>query len=168
MTTHLLDPHPHLIHAAALSLLLFAACAGDDPVAPVNESSSSENAAGPSAPTPALDPGSLKFIMSGLGTDMTRLSAGLWVDDFDAIRVAAVAVADHPHVSPTELGRVRGTLGERLPAFVAADRAVHDAAQRVAQAAEARDMERVLQETATLQSGCVSCHAQFREALKVD
>ncbi|NOY92670.1 MAG: cytochrome c [Deltaproteobacteria bacterium] len=157
---HLPKAHAYPTTAAiGLSLALLAACG----------SAESETVAEPSAPAAeALEPGSLKFIMGGLAGDMTRLSAGLWLDDFEAIRAGATAVADHPHVSPSELSRVRATLGERLPLFVAADRAVHDAAQRVAQAAEARDMERVLRETATLQSGCVSCHARFREALKGD
>jgi len=173
MKIHTLNSTGHLTHAAVgLSLLALTACGGDesnDPVlTPEAIAAAEATAAEPSAPTEARDPGSLKFIMGGLGNDMTRVSQGLWVDDFEAIAAGASAVADHPHVSPTELGRVRTTLGERLPAFVTADRAVHDAAQRVAQAAEARDMDSVLREMAVLESGCVSCHAQFREVLKTD
>jgi cytochrome c556 len=111
---------------------------------------------------PATD---LKTIMVGLGEQMARAQAAVWVDDFAEIQAAASAVADHPKVSAGERVRVVAAIGAEFPNFVAADRAVHDAGIRLAEAAAAEDMDRTLRELTVLQTSCVACHTQFRQGL---
>lgn len=110
-------------------------------------------------------PGDLKSIMIDLGEQMARVQAGLWVEDYAAISTAAKAVADHPHVSPEERARVQAALGEDFAAFAQADRRVHDSAVRLAEAADTRSSESTLKEIVEVQSGCVSCHTQFKQRL---
>jgi len=109
----------------------------------------------------------LKTIMRQLGWDMDALNAALWARDFAALTTAATAIAEHPHVSPQEKARVQAALGTDFAAFGAADRRVHDAAVRVAEAAAAEASDRVLSELGSLQAGCVACHDAFRDQLRV-
>ncbi len=109
--------------------------------------------------------GSLKPIMVTLGQQMAGMQAGLWVEDFTAVAKAAEGIADHPHVGPDEVARIKGVLGPEMVDFVGADKVVHDAAVRLGEAAAAKDLDATLEELAATQSGCVSCHTQFRARL---
>jgi len=108
----------------------------------------------------------LKIIMRQLGQDMDALNAALWARDFGALKTAATAIAEHPHVSPQEKARVQAALGADFAAFGAADRRVHDAAIRTAGAAASEDSDEVLSELGGLQAGCVACHDAFRDRLR--
>lgn len=116
-------------------------------------------------PAPASDPTDLKTIMVGLGEHMTQVQAALWLEDFDAIRAGAVAIADHAKVGPEERQRVQAALGADFGAFVTGDRAVHDQAMSLSEAAAAEDLDRTVQRLAELQAGCVACHTSFRPRL---
>ncbi len=107
----------------------------------------------------------LKTIMVELGEQMARVQSALWLEDLPTVSTAARQVADHPHVSPDERARVQGALGEDFAAFVTADRAVHDAAVRLSEAAGGGDLDGTVRELGAVQAGCVACHSQFRERL---
>lgn len=108
----------------------------------------------------------LRFLMVGLGQDMSRISDGLWHEDYEMIREGARGVADHPRVTPEEMAAIKAALEGRFEAFVGFDRLVHDTAEELAGAAAARDMGRVLELHSRLQQGCVSCHAAFRDEVR--
>jgi len=113
------------------------------------------------------EPATLKTIMGGLKSDMANVHDALWSEDYEALQSAARSVADHPHVSPNEHTRIQAALGPDFAAFAFADRAVHDAALRLSDAAKAEDLEQTLLELAAVQNGCVACHTSFRARLSV-
>ncbi len=116
--------------------------------------------------TPAQrDPGSLKEVMAGIAADMDTVHSGLWAEDLAQVERAATSIATHPHVSAAERGRIQGLLGADFPEFVAGDKRVHDAAVGLAAAAAAEDMVELLRVLGQLESGCMSCHTNFRERL---
>ncbi len=110
-------------------------------------------------------PQTLKTVMAGIAANMERIHAGLWVADLKLVSGAAMAIANHPHISGKELARVKGLLGADFGKFVAGDRKVHDAASLLGKAATAGDMKATLSRLAEIQVGCVSCHANFRTRL---
>lgn len=110
----------------------------------------------------------LRPIMQQLGSNMAGFIHALWIEEYAHMEEYAAAIAAHPHISEEELERIRTTLGEETAAFDAADVAVHEAAVRLHAAAEARDLDRILQELHEVQVGCMACHAQFRERLRTD
>lgn len=113
-----------------------------------------------------LDPGLLRSIMVGLGSDMDEISRGLWLEDLAIVGAAARAIAEHPHVSDAERMRIQGVLAADFAEFIKGDRHVHDTAVRLSGAASAGDMASTLDELANLQAGCVACHQSFRERLR--
>lgn len=108
----------------------------------------------------------LRFLMVGLGQDMSRISDGLWHEDYEMIRQGARGVADHPRVTPEEMATIQAVLEGRFETFVGFDQLVHDTADEMAGAAAERDMGRVLELQGRLQQGCISCHAAFREEVR--
>lgn len=109
--------------------------------------------------------GDLRTIMLALGTEMAHAQEALWREDLVTVARAGRAVADHPHVSPTEMARVQAALGTDFGAFVAADRTTHAAAVALAEAAGGGDLSATVQALGAVQAGCVGCHQQFRARL---
>ena len=109
--------------------------------------------------------GDLRTIMLSLGEEMAHAQAALWREDLATVARAGRTVADHPHVSPSEMARVQATLGADFGAFVAADRDTHDAAVTLAEAAGGGDLSATVQALGAVQAGCVGCHQQFRARL---
>lgn len=112
------------------------------------------------------EPQPLLSIMMGMSVDMTGLMQALWLEDHAALAERARHLAEHAPISEAEVARIASVLGADMEAFEAADATVHDAAVRMSRAAEAGDIERVLDELATVQRGCVACHTQFRDRLR--
>lgn len=120
----------------------------------------------PPAPSDTLQTRPLRFLMVGLGQDMSRISDGLWHDDYEMIRQGARGVADHPRVPPEEMAAIKAALQERFEQFVGFDRQVHHTADELADAAAQHDMRRVLALQNRLQQGCISCHSAFRDEVR--
>jgi cytochrome c556 len=108
----------------------------------------------------------LVTIMRGLEVNMQELEAGLWRDDLGAVAAGADAIAQHPHVGPTDRARIQTVLGAGFRDFVAADKVTHGAAVAVSTAAKAGDRQQVVSGLATLQASCVQCHDSQRPALR--
>lgn len=108
----------------------------------------------------------LRFLMVGLAQDMSRISDGIWHEDYEMIQNGARGVADHPRVTPEEMAAIKAALGERFEAFVAFDRQVHGSAVEIADAAGQLNLGRILESHGKLQQGCVSCHATFRDEVR--
>ena len=90
----------------------------------------------------------------------------LWTDDYAGLSERARHLADHAPISAAEIARIESVLGDEMEAFEAADEVVHDAAVRMSEAADARDIDRLLEELSTVQRGCVACHSTFRDRLR--
>lgn len=107
----------------------------------------------------------LKAVMALLGADMTHISHALWKDDFATLARHAKAIADHPHVGPDELARLKKTLGKDIAGFVKHDKIVHDTAIRLHDVAKQAQVKETLEQLSALQAGCVGCHNAFRKRL---
>ena len=110
----------------------------------------------------------LRPIMQQLGVAMAGFTQAMWLEEYEAMEAYAEDIAGHPHLSDEELQRIRAELGQEMEDFIAVDEAVHDASVRLHAAAEARDMDGVLQQLGEVQAGCMSCHTRFRERLRTD
>jgi cytochrome c556 len=108
---------------------------------------------------------SLRVIMQQMSADLAAFTLALWIDDDTMMVARSTAIADHAHMAPEDVRRIQASLGSDMVHFEAADEAVHHTARRLREAAEASDRNRILTELAQLQSGCVSCHTQFRERI---
>jgi len=104
-------------------------------------------------------------IMLQMEVDMSGLMQALWREDYEQVSAHAAAVAGHPGVSAQELDRIKTELGPEMGEFVAADEAVHQASVDLHEAADARELNRLLEKLAEVQRGCVDCHSRFRERL---
>ncbi|HLT47001.1 MAG TPA: cytochrome c [Rubricoccaceae bacterium] len=110
----------------------------------------------------------LRPIMQQLGAAMTGFTQALWLEDYARMATFSDAIVNHPPISAEELQRIRSALGPEMDRFVAADEAVHEAALRLHEAVEARDLDAVLGRLGEVQVGCMACHAPFRERLRTD
>jgi hypothetical protein len=105
-------------------------------------------------------------IMMRMAADMAGFMQALWLEDYEAMTRHATGVSAHPNISAAELERIESILGTATAAFEDADEEVHEASVRMREAAEARDMNAILEHLAAVQSGCVGCHTRFRERLR--
>lgn len=150
----------------SLALALAAgACDAPEDDARDNPDRAAQGAADSVTATRAALP-TLFTLMLGLQGDMSRVSHGLWLEQYDSIAAAARAVANHPMVPPEEAEQIREVLGADMVRFKGFDQTVHDLAVHMAEAADARDMAGVLEADAALRDGCVACHTAFRTRLR--
>lgn len=105
-------------------------------------------------------------IMLRMSADMAGVMQALWVESYADMATHAGAIAAHAPISADELERIEAELGPEMPAFEAADEAVHEAAVRLHEAAKAEDTDSFLEHLVTVQRGCVGCHNRFRERLR--
>lgn len=137
-----------------------------------DEHASDEHAAGGHSATGHAAPGAggqaLLPIMQRLGSDMNALTYALMTEDHETVMRSAAAMAEHAPISAAEVERIHTTLGPDMAAFEAVDESVHVAAVRLHEAARARRPDLVVQRLGEVQSGCVSCHAMFRDRLRTD
>jgi hypothetical protein len=123
--------------------------------------------AGPANPLPVVPVDSvqtrpLRFLMTSLGQDMSRVGDGLWREDFTMVEKAAVDIADHPRITPNEVAAIRAALESGFQQFVAIDKVVHQTASQLARAAAQKNLARVLELQGRLQQACVACHTAYR------
>ena len=163
------------------TLLLAAACqARPEPAEPVIEPARDVEATGApvsrdatTSATPShaghgagLQSQTLLPIMLGMSADIAGVMQGLWLGDYNRLSERARSLADHAPISAAEIARIESVLGAEMAAFEAADGVVHEAAVRMSEAADARDIDGLLTELATVQRGCVACHNTFRDRLR--
>lgn len=126
----------------------------------------SSPAPAPSARTPADTTKPLKPLMVGLAQDMARISTGLWYEDYDLIRQGAQSIAQHPKIPPSQIAKIKKALGPQFSTFVQYDKTVHQTANTLVNAAEAKNWSAVLETHERLQQGCLRCHSAFRDQLR--
>lgn len=107
----------------------------------------------------------LRPIMLHMAAEMGGLMQALWLENYRGMAAHASAIAGHAHISGEEVVRIETELGPEMPAFEAADEAVHEASVRLQHAALERDLDAFVEQLAEVQRGCVGCHSRFRERL---
>jgi hypothetical protein len=106
---------------------------------------------------------SLKTIMQGLRDDTVLILDAILVDDFTSVAEAAVRISDHPRIPPEQIALVAAELGSEMNAFKQFDTAVHDLSVSLREAAEEDDPVRVRRAFQDMISGCLGCHAAYRQ-----
>ncbi len=135
----------------------------------------------PAAPTPAAiaavgqppetaeaetAPATLLSIMRELGELLQHTAGAIALGQWDDVDAAARRIADHPTPAFAEKARVMRAVGAGAGRFRAHDRAVHDAALVLADAARRRDAAAAIGAFADVQSGCLECHQAFRDDIR--
>ena len=116
--------------------------------------------------TNTADARPLKHLMVGLGQDMSRVSDGVWLEDFVMIETAAAAIADHPKITDHEIQLIKAQLGDRFTQFVSFDKIVHGTAVELAEVAMTHNIPRILELQGKIAQACFSCHATFRTEVR--
>jgi len=146
--------HRWALMAASLALVS-ASCQAPRPAEEPRQSEPAES--GSTAVLP------LKEIMRALEADLTEVAHGIWTEDHQAVRAGAGRIADHPRVTPRQMGAIQTTLADEFPGFVQQDQAVHNTAVQLVEAVDAAqatgDLFRIY---LRMQQGCMSCHTAFR------
>lgn len=109
---------------------------------------------------------SLKTIMRLIMTDMDLINEGIYTQDFLLIQEGSAAINAHPPLSDKTRALIKRTLKENMPAFAQYDKIVHDHADSLNVAASNKDMKKVLEQYHIIESGCVACHASFRDPIR--
>jgi cytochrome c556 len=111
----------------------------------------------------AAEPLALQGIMKDMGRNMQAIVGSLLREDYAAIELAAMAVANHPQPPFSEKLRVMAFAGSNAPRFKAFDGETHDNAMALARTAKSGDGEAVIAAYGKLQSSCLACHQTFRK-----
>lgn len=127
-------------------------------------------AASGSAQTPAAkdakeDHHALHDVMEELLGNYLRVANALMHEDFAELEKSGSAIHHHPMPQKSIAG-IKSKLGKRFAAFQAADAQVHNGAADLVKRAAAKDIVGATRAFSNVTAGCISCHRQFRPALK--
>lgn len=111
------------------------------------------------------DPMSLIVIMDMMLSNMQKVDAGIYNENYGLIEESAGRIADHPPIRKKDLQLIKETLGNQMKTFAKFDNKVHHHADSMRMAAHQKDMDEILRHYSIVQSGCVSCHAHFRSRI---
>jgi len=102
-------------------------------------------------------------IMRGLEIDLAVIAHGIWTQDPEAVREAALRIADHPKVTPEQLSAIKRELGSELGGFVQHDQIVHNTAVELVEAADSsKNLPDLFGIYRRIEQGCMSCHTAFQ------
>ena len=183
---HTPGEHRMVFVAASAVVLAASGCGPEDASRPPGQEGAADSAAASATQTAADTSGltqrtgiafepvhstrdtlPLLLIMQNLEQNMAAVQAGIWRGNYDIIREAARAMADHAKIPPREIQRIRTALGEDgLKGFVAADQYWHQKATELARVAGSEDMNRIVDLTTELLQRCSSCHVDYRKPLR--
>ena len=105
----------------------------------------------------------LKGIMQGLRDDVVAIADGLLIDDLDSVADGATRIANHERIPAEQVQLVAAELGSEMATFKQFDVSVHDLSLSIAAAAEKGDRDRAIADYQSMMSGCLACHAAYRE-----
>jgi len=106
---------------------------------------------------------SLIGIMRGLEADLAEVAHGLWTQDPQVVKAAAIRIADHPKVTAEQLLVIKQELGAEIGAFVQFDQVVHNSAIDLATAVDsASSIVDMFEIYHRVETGCISCHSAFQ------
>ncbi|MDZ7721125.1 MAG: hypothetical protein U5K72_20050 [Balneolaceae bacterium] len=102
-------------------------------------------------------------MMQQLLADIQQVDQGIYTESYSLIEKGSGQISDHPTMTSDDKELVKSTLGEEMQKFVEYDMIVHHHADSMRMAAINKNMQKVLQHYRIVQSGCVDCHANFRD-----
>jgi len=106
-------------------------------------------------------------IMINLEKNLAVVQAGIWRGNNQIISEAANAMVNHGYVPHREIQKIETILGkDGLKNFVAADNYWHNKAKELAQAANDKKMDQIVNRTTELIQRCSSCHVKYRDPLR--
>ena len=116
------------------------------------------------APTVTLtgEGSDLKQIMQELRNNVTDISDGLLMDDFERIERGATAISRHPKIPPAQVQLVAAELGPEMAAFKQLDNLVHDLSIEIGAAARLLDRDAAVSGYQRLIEGCLACHRMYK------
>ena len=153
----------------AVALALLAGFTLPQPVAPAAASATAPQISMSTAASDPLDtrkPVPLLVMMANHQKQNMRehlvavqeIVAALAMDDFAAVAKSAGRIG-----YSEQMGQLCEHMGAAAPGFTEQAMAFHHTADRVAEAARARDRSRVLVELGATLQACTSCHAEWRQ-----
>ena len=105
----------------------------------------------------------LRVVMQGLLEDTQQITAGIFLQDFSKIKMAADKIANHPTPGMATKSKLVANLGAEMGKFKQFDTTVHDTAVVIATAAGEEDMVAVMTAYHQLVDGCQACHSEFKQ-----
>lgn len=112
----------------------------------------------------AAEPLVLQQVMKDLGKNMQIVTDGISREDWVLVEHTAHLVGEHPEAPMNEKVRIMAFMGSDMSKFKSFDGQTHEAAHEMAEAAKAKDGQKVISAFQKLQSDCLSCHQAFRPA----
>jgi hypothetical protein len=109
----------------------------------------------------------LKVIMQGLRDDVVEITDGLLTDDFTKVAHGAVRIANHARIPDDQIQLVAAELGPEMAAFKQIDTSVHELSLSIADAAEEKDRDRAIADYQRMLSGCLACHAAYKDRVGI-
>jgi len=101
--------------------------------------------------------------MQGLRDDTLVITDGLLNDNMEQVVQGATGIAHHASIPPEQVHLVAAELGPEMPAFKSFDQQVHHLSESIISAAKSGDRERVASDFQQMFSGCLACHAAYKE-----
>ena len=114
--------------------------------------------------TEETEPLALRKIMKELGKNMQAITDGISREDWEKVAEIAPQVADHLQPPFFEKVRILAYVGSDVGAYKDYDGETHEAAEALAEAADMKDGASVIAAFARLQTSCMGCHQDFRQA----
>jgi len=105
----------------------------------------------------------LKGIMQGLRDDVVAITDGLLIDDLKSVADGATRIANHERIPAEQVQLVAAELGSEMATFKQFDVSVHNLSLSIAAAAEKGDRDRAIADYQSMMSGCLACHAAYKE-----
>jgi cytochrome c556 len=105
----------------------------------------------------------LRLVMQGLLEDAQQITAGIFLQDFSKIELAANKIANHPTPGMATKTKLVASLGPEMGKFKQFDSVVHDTAIVIATAAGEEDMASAITAYHQLIDGCQACHGEFKQ-----
>lgn len=109
------------------------------------------------------EPLSLRAVMKDMGRHMQSISDGISREDWAQVEKSANFIAAHPQPPAAEKVRIMNFLGNGMSKFKAHDDTTHRSAHAMAEAAEKRDGQGVIDAFRDTHGACLNCHREFRK-----
>lgn len=105
----------------------------------------------------------LQQVMHDLAFNISRINQGIFTNNRLMIKNGADAIAAHPKPKGGIKPYIKKNRSEVMNVVPVMDKMVHQTALDMAKIAETADMNKLLEMSHKISSGCVGCHDMFRD-----